>query len=120
MTLMHMGLIVLGIKGVTRKNLGAKVLIVLYDDRWSDLKKSIIGLTEVDMTNNGGIFYISPDFLINIKEFGKNIKIGIQHEENKYSSFKYKECRKGSMNLEETIKHFKECKLRTDNLGYRN
>lgn len=78
MTLMHMRLFVLGIKGLTRKNLGAKVLIVLYDDRWSDLKKSIIGLTEVDMTNNGGIFYISPDFLINLKEFGNNIKIGVQ------------------------------------------
>jgi len=78
LTLMHMGLIVVGLKGLTRKNLGTKVLIVIYDDRWSDLKKSIIGLTEVDMTNNGGIFYISPDFMINLGEFGKHIKIGIQ------------------------------------------
>lgn len=78
MVLMHMGLIVIGIKGLTRKNLGSKVLITIYDDRWSDIKKSIIGLTEVDMTNNGGIFYISPDFLMNLKEFGQNIKIGIQ------------------------------------------
>ncbi|CAN4094977.1 unnamed protein product [Withania somnifera] len=30
------------------------------------------------MTNNGGIFYISPDFLINIQEFGKHIKIGLR------------------------------------------
>ncbi|KAK4349297.1 hypothetical protein RND71_032052 [Anisodus tanguticus] len=30
------------------------------------------------MTDNGGIFYISPDFLMNLKEFGKHIKIGIQ------------------------------------------
>lgn len=44
----------------------------------SDLKKSIIGLTDVDMTNNGGIFYISPDFMMNLKEFGKHIKIGLQ------------------------------------------
>ncbi|KAG5608537.1 hypothetical protein H5410_019818 [Solanum commersonii] len=73
-----MGLIVVGLKGLTRKNLGTKVLIVIYDDRWSDLRKSIIGLTEVDMTNNGGIFYISPDFMINLREFGKHIKIGIQ------------------------------------------
>ncbi|MCF8704108.1 hypothetical protein L3055_11280, partial [Corynebacterium sp. MC-02] len=78
MTLMHMGLIVIGIKGLARKNLGAKVLIVVYDDRWTDLKKSIIGLTEVDMTHNGGICYISPDFLINLNEFGSHIKIGIQ------------------------------------------
>lgn len=59
MLLMHMELIVIGIKGLTRKNLGSKVLIVIYDDRWSDIKKLIIGLTEVDITNNGGIFYIS-------------------------------------------------------------
>ncbi|KAG5632774.1 hypothetical protein H5410_004491 [Solanum commersonii] len=78
LTLMHMGLIVVGLKGLTRKNLGTKVLIVIYDDRWSDLKKSIIGLTEVDMTNNGGIFYISPNFMINLGEFGKHIKLGIQ------------------------------------------
>ncbi|CAN4125222.1 unnamed protein product [Withania somnifera] len=30
------------------------------------------------MTNNGGIFYISPDFLINIHEFEKHIKIGLR------------------------------------------
>jgi len=68
---MHMGLIVIGLKGLTRKNLGTKVLIVVYDDRWSDQKKSIIGLTEVDMTNNGGIFYISPDFMINLEKMEK-------------------------------------------------
>jgi len=61
-----MGLIVIGLKGLTRKNLGTKVLVVVYDDRWSDQKKFILGLTEVDMTNNGGIFYISPDFMINV------------------------------------------------------
>ena len=30
------------------------------------------------MTNNGGIFYISPDFMMNLKEFGNQIRIGIQ------------------------------------------
>ncbi|KAG5594341.1 hypothetical protein H5410_035573 [Solanum commersonii] len=30
------------------------------------------------MKNNGGIFYISPDFMINLAEFGNHIKIGIQ------------------------------------------
>ena len=78
MNLMHMGLVVIGLKGLTRKNLGTKVLITLYDSRWSESKRSIIGLTEVDMSNNGGIFYCSPDFMINSKEFGKYIKIGIQ------------------------------------------
>ncbi|KAG5606900.1 hypothetical protein H5410_028392 [Solanum commersonii] len=78
MNLIHMGLVVIGLKGLTRKNLGTKVLITLYDSRWSESKRSIIGLPEVDMSNNGGIFYCSPDFIINSKEFGKYIKIGIQ------------------------------------------
>lgn len=56
MNLMHMGLIVIGLKGLTRKSLGTKVLITIYDDRWSDSKKSIIGLTEVDMSNNSKLF----------------------------------------------------------------
>ena len=78
MNLMHMGLIVIGIKGLTKKNLGTKVLITIYDDRWSDPKRSILGLTEVDMTNNDGIFYCSPDFMINSAEFGQYIKVGFQ------------------------------------------
>ena len=45
MNLMHMGLIIIGLKGLTRKNLGTKVLITIYDDRWTDPKRSIIGLT---------------------------------------------------------------------------
>ena len=78
MSLMHMGLIVVGLKILTRKNLGTKVLVVIYDNRWPDLKRSIIGITEVDMSTNGGLFYCSPDYMINSLEFGKYIKIGIQ------------------------------------------
>ncbi len=37
---------------------------LLYDDRWTDVKKSIIGVTEVDMNENKGIFYCSPDFML--------------------------------------------------------
>ena len=68
----------MGIKGLTRKNLGTKTLITIYDNRWSDIKKAIIGLTEVDMTNNGGIFYVSPNFMKNLDELGTQIRIGIQ------------------------------------------
>jgi len=76
--LAHLGLIVIGIKGLTRKYVGAKALIVIYDDRWTDVKKSIIGVTEVDMNENKGIFYCSPDFMLDVTEFSKHIKIGIQ------------------------------------------
>jgi hypothetical protein len=43
--LMHLGLITIDIKGLTRKYVGAKTLIVFYDDRWTNIKKAIIGAT---------------------------------------------------------------------------
>lgn len=78
MSLMHMWLIVVGLKGLIKKNLGTKVLVTIYDNRWSNTIRSIIGTTKVDMSTNGGLFYCSPEYMINSLEFRKYIKIGIQ------------------------------------------
>lgn len=43
MSLMHLDLIVIGLKGLTIKIFETKVLVAIFDDRWSHLKKSIIG-----------------------------------------------------------------------------
>lgn len=78
---MHIGLVVIGIKGkgLVRKELGRKTLISLYDGRWTDASKAMIGMTEVDMNENKGIFYCIPDFLMSIEDFSNHvIKIGIQ------------------------------------------
>jgi hypothetical protein len=40
--------------------------------------KSMIGMIEVDMNENRALLYCSPDFMLNSKEFGEYIKIGIQ------------------------------------------
>jgi hypothetical protein len=53
-------------------------LLVFYDDRCTNVKKAIIGATEVDMNENKAIFYCSPDFMLDILEFGKHIKVGLQ------------------------------------------
>ncbi|KAK8957539.1 hypothetical protein KSP39_PZI001120 [Platanthera zijinensis] len=76
--LVHLGLIVIGLKGLARKKLGTKVLITLLDKRWqSDARKAMIAAMEVDMSGNKGIFYCSPDFMISIKDIDK-IELGIQ------------------------------------------
>lgn len=71
----HLGMIVIGIRGLTRKQNGGKVFLILYDDRFPNPKQAIIGLIECDMNNNMGIVYISPNFSMLIKDFSKYIKI---------------------------------------------
>lgn len=51
----HLRLIVFDQRGLTRKQVGGKVLIVLYDSHFSDKKKTIIGLVKIDMNNNVGV-----------------------------------------------------------------
>ncbi|WMV46973.1 hypothetical protein MTR67_040358, partial [Solanum verrucosum] len=42
-----------------------------------------------------------------------------RHNNNNYITFKCKGCKTGNMGIFEVDKHFKTCKFRTDNLGYR-
>ncbi|XP_059631379.1 uncharacterized protein LOC132274189 [Cornus florida] len=75
---MHMGLIVIGISGLMRQDTGCKTLVTIYDERWKDMGKALIGLTEVDMNRSRGIFYCSPNYMLTIDDFVRFIKIGIQ------------------------------------------
>lgn len=54
----HLGLIIFGLRGLTKTQVGGKVLLVLYDSHFSDKEKAIMGLIEVDMNNNLGITYL--------------------------------------------------------------
>lgn len=49
LNLMHLGLIVVGVKGLTRKDVGAKVMVSILDTRWTNQEKAIIGCMEIDM-----------------------------------------------------------------------
>jgi hypothetical protein len=45
----HQGMYIVGIKGMTRKKLGTKVLVTLLDKRWDTINKSALGFLEGDM-----------------------------------------------------------------------
>lgn len=60
----HLGLFVIGVKGLTRKQIGGQVLVVIQDTRLEDLEKSIICYSTVDLNNNRGLLYFTPDYVI--------------------------------------------------------
>ena len=86
-TFMHLGLIVIGIKRLARKGLAIKILLALLDKRHSNTDQTLIATIEVDMNENQGIFYCSPDFMISLEDI-KHIEIGIQTKG--YEEFKGK------------------------------
>ena len=49
---------IIGIKGMTRKKLGTKVLITLLDKRCDSINKAALGFLEGDMNENMLITYI--------------------------------------------------------------
>ena len=67
----HQGMYIIGVKGMTRKKLGAKVLITLLDRRWECVDKAALGFLEGDMNENRLITYIAPDLMMPVKEFIK-------------------------------------------------
>ena len=76
--LVYLGLIVIAIKRLLRKNLCTKVLISLLDNGWRiNAKNTLIAATEVDMSENKIIFYRSPEFSVRVKDL-ELLKIGIQ------------------------------------------
>ena len=74
----HQGMYIIGIKGMTRKKLGAKVLITLLDKRWDTIDKAALGFLEGDMNENMLITYIAPDLMMPIKEFIDKMSFGFQ------------------------------------------
>ena len=76
--MVHLGLIIIGVKSLVRKNLGAKILISILDNGWqTNVKKALITAIEVYMSDNKGIFYCSPDFFVSINHL-ELLEIGIQ------------------------------------------
>jgi hypothetical protein len=63
----HQGMYIIGIKGITRKKLGTKVLFTLLDKRWDAINKASLGFLEGDMNENNLITYIAPDLMMPVK-----------------------------------------------------
>ncbi|WMV49329.1 hypothetical protein MTR67_042714 [Solanum verrucosum] len=62
---------------------------------------------------------------VEIIQEGYEVDEALQEEERRYRdnetiTFKCKGCKIGNMGIEEVERHFKTCKFRTDNLGYRD
>lgn len=74
----HQGMYIIGIKGMTRKKLGTKVLITLLDKRWDTINKAALGFLEGDMNENRLITYIAPDLMMPIQEFIEKMSFGFQ------------------------------------------
>ncbi|KAL0903769.1 hypothetical protein M5K25_028172 [Dendrobium thyrsiflorum] len=70
-------------RGLVRKRTGGKVLICLFDSRFSTPNESMIGL--IDMNNNIGITYIVLDITMTVEDFEKHVKVLIQS--NGYENF---------------------------------
>ena len=67
--MVHLGLLIIGVKSLGRKNLGTKVLISILDNCWqTNAKEALITAIELDMGDNKGIFYCSPDFSVSIND----------------------------------------------------
>ena len=76
--LIHLGLMVIGVRGLTRQKIGAKLLLCLVDTRHAELEKAILGTMEVDLNNNSEIVYLSPNYAMDITDFGEHFKILVQ------------------------------------------
>ena len=74
----HQGMYIIGIKGMTRKKLGTKILITLLDKRWDSINKAVLGFLEGDMNENMLITYIAPDLIMPVKEFIDKMAFGFQ------------------------------------------
>jgi len=74
----HQGMYIIGIKGMTRKKLGTKVLITLLDKRWDSINKAALRFLEGDMNENMLITYIAPDLIMPVKEFIDKMVFGFQ------------------------------------------
>ena len=64
-----MRLIVLGIKGMHQEGLGAKTCVSLYNSRFTNPEKAILGCMEVGMNSNKQLVYFIPDYLIATRDF---------------------------------------------------
>ena len=59
----HLGLITIVIKGQRRKGLGTKTLVHIYDNSWTNMKKTMIASTYIDI----GLVYCMSDFMMSLK-----------------------------------------------------
>ncbi|PKU76347.1 hypothetical protein MA16_Dca022778 [Dendrobium catenatum] len=72
----HLGLIMVRVQTLHRRDAGTTALIVLRDTRWrSDV--SIIGTMEIDLSSDTQLIYIAPNLMLSIHDFLNHIELVI-------------------------------------------
>ena len=74
---MHLGVILIGIIGLHRKEIGALVNINLLDTRNNSIGRALLPCAEVNMNQNYVVIGYIPQFCIDLREFTEKIKITI-------------------------------------------
>ena len=74
---MHLGVILIRIIGLHRKEIGAHVNINLLDTRNNSIGRALLANAEVNMNQNYAVIGCIPQFCIDLKEFTEKIKITI-------------------------------------------
>ncbi|KAG6510146.1 hypothetical protein ZIOFF_028155 [Zingiber officinale] len=72
-----MGLVMIRIYALHRRDTGAMVLVVLRDTKWQG-DRSIIATMEMDLTRGTQMVYVIPDLMMNIHDFSNHVEISIQ------------------------------------------
>ena len=74
---MHLGVILIGIIGLHRKEIVALVNINLLNTKNNSIGQALLASAEVNMNQNYAVIGCIPTFCINIREFTEKIKITI-------------------------------------------
>ncbi|KAI9110057.1 hypothetical protein K1719_019098 [Acacia pycnantha] len=77
--IIHIGLVLIKITGLTRSQAGGQVILNLVDTRYNnDIKRAIIGTMEVDMAQNSGVIYMAPQIQMTVTDFSKHFQLIIK------------------------------------------
>ena len=75
----HLGLIAIGVRSLTRFFIGAKAFVVLFDQRFRDNNShTIIGMIKIDLNQTVSLIYIAPNYTMNLNDFIQNINLEVQ------------------------------------------
>ncbi|UYC36391.1 polyprotein [Black pepper virus B] len=73
----HLGMILIRVHALHRKQAGVKVLLSIRDTRWNDVR-SILGAMEVDLAEGTQLVYFIPDLMLSVNDFYNHLEITIK------------------------------------------
>ncbi|KAJ3708598.1 hypothetical protein LUZ61_012303 [Rhynchospora tenuis] len=74
---LHIGLIMVRLYTLHRRNAGVNALVLLRDTRWRD-DRAIISSMEIDLTSGSQLSYTAPDMTMSIRDFRNHLQLVIQ------------------------------------------